>query len=300
MFPHPDLHRQVLHRPGQPQSARCDLDLAADPAGVGTVPNHPHLHLGVGVATLVAQITQASIRQGENDIGIAVHVKISEVDFRDRAAIEFIQAEFGCLFLKSGKTAIAPHAHFFSNRPKVQPSIIIVIDCHNLTATRTSRKCDFFSLSAIEADADFPIAHHRQVRPQIVIEIAGAENRAGDPIGRLARNQRSAALFFQEQRRPLLPAGDHIHIPIPVPILHHYRLGIVKRGRYPGRAGDIVEKQRTELAKDPYLVRVCRHRYQIQFPREIQVHERSVNGADGAQAAHRSHIHRHPIRPEFE
>ena len=119
-------------------------------------------------------------------------------------------------------------------------------------------------------------------------------------MGRLAGNQRSAALFFQEQRRPLLPARDHIHILVPVPILHHYRLGVVKRGRYPGRAGDIGEKQRAELAIDPHIIGVPCHRYQIQFPREIQVHQRSVNRAQGAQATPWRDIHRQPIRPEFE
>src|SRR2546425_464590 len=135
IFPHPHLHRQALHRPDQAQSARFDLDLAADPAGVGTVPKQFHLHLRIAVATLIAQVTQAPIRQGDNHIRIAVHVKISEVDFRHRAAIEFIEAELGCLFLKSGKTEIAPHPDFFSNRPEVQPSIIIVIDCHDLAET---------------------------------------------------------------------------------------------------------------------------------------------------------------------
>ena len=166
-------------------------------------------------------------------------------------------------------------------------------------------------LSPIEADADFPVTHHRQVRPQIVIEIAGTKNGACDPTGRLAGNQLSAALFFQEQWRPLLPAHDHIHVLVPVPILHHYRLGVVKRGRYPGRAGDIGEKQRAELTIDPHIIgcpwvgsatrtsHPC-HRYQIQFPHKIQVHQRSVNRAQHAQAAQRRDIHRQPIRPEFE
>ena len=300
IFPHPHLHRQALHRPDQAQSARFDLDLAADSAGVGTVPNQSHLDLRIGVATLIAQVTQAPVRQGNNHIRIAVPVKISEVDFRHRAAIEFIKAELGCLFLESGKTEIAPHSDFFSNRPEVQPSIIIVIDCYNLADTRISRKCDFLSLSAIEADADFPITHHRQVRPQVVIEIAGAKNGACDPIGRLAGNQPSAALFFQQQRRPLLPASDHIRDPVPVPIFHHYRMGVVKRGRDPGSAGDICEKQRAELAIDPHLIAIPCHCYQIQFPREIQVHQRSVNRAQSAQAAQRRDIHRQSIRPEFE
>src|SRR5207302_8581379 len=220
------------------QSARFDLDFAADSAGVGTVPKQLHLDLRIGVATLIAQVTQAPIRQGDNHIRIAVHVKISEVDFRHRAAIEFIKAELGCLFLKSGKTEIAPHPDFFSNRPEVQPSIVIVIDRHELTDTLDprfwtriktlnrpltrpsstlspsegerdgvrgrftesglSRECNLLSLSAIDADADFPITHHRQVRPQVVIEIAGAKNGAGDPMGRLAGDQPSAALFFEE------------------------------------------------------------------------------------------------------
>ncbi len=68
MFPHPHLDRQALHRPDQTQSARFDLDLAADSAGVGTVPKHLHLHLRIGVATLIAQVTQASIRQGDDHI----------------------------------------------------------------------------------------------------------------------------------------------------------------------------------------------------------------------------------------
>ena len=68
------------------------------------------------------------------------------MDFRHRAAIELIQAELGCLFLKSGQTEIAPHPDCVSHRPEVQPSIIIVIDGHDLSETRTSRKCDFLSL----------------------------------------------------------------------------------------------------------------------------------------------------------
>ena len=212
IFPHPDLHRQTLHRPDQTQSARFDFDLAADPAGVGTVPNQSHFDLRIGVAALIAQVTQAPVRQGDDHIRIAVLVKISEVDFRHRAAIEFIKTELSCLFLKSGKTEIAPRADFFSDRPKIQPSIIIVIDGHKLVETRRFRRDgDFLSLSAIEADADFPITHDRQIRPQVVIEIAGGKNRACDPIGRLAGNQLSAALFFQEQRRPFLPARDHVH-----------------------------------------------------------------------------------------
>ena len=146
IFPHPHLHRQALHRPEQAQSARFDLDLAADAAGVGTVPNQSHLHLRIGVAALVAQVTQPAVRQGDDHIRIAVHVKIGEVDFRHRAAIELIQAELGGLFLKSGKTEIAPHPDFFSHRPEVQPSIIVVIDGHDLPETRTARKGDFLSL----------------------------------------------------------------------------------------------------------------------------------------------------------
>src|SRR5207249_7179486 len=98
----------------------------------------------------------------------------------------------------------------------------------------------------------FSLAYHREVWPQVVIEIAGAKNGAGGPIGLLAGNQSSPALFFQEQRRPFLAARDHIHNLVPVPILHHYRLGVVKRGRYPRCAGDIGEKQRAELAIDTH------------------------------------------------
>ena len=74
----------------------------------------------------------------------------------------------------------------------------------------------------------------------------------------------------------------------------------MKRGRYPGRAGDIGEKQRAELAIDPHIIGVPGHRYQIQFPREIQVHQRSVNRAQGAQAAQRGDIHRYSICRKFE
>src|SRR3954470_6823317 len=196
---HPHLYRPVMDRPDQAQSARCDLDLAANAAGVGTGAKQSHLDLRIAVAALITQVTQAPIREGDNHIRIAVHVKISEVDFRHRAAIELIKAELGRLFLKSGKTEIAPDPDFFSNRPEVQPAIIIVIDRDNLADTRISRKRDFLSLSAIEAEADFAITYHRQIRPQVVIEIAGAKNRPRDPVGRLARNEPSAALFFQKQ-----------------------------------------------------------------------------------------------------
>src|SRR5438105_13686151 len=87
------LYRRVMDRPGQVQSARCDLDLAPNAAGVGTGPKQSHLDLRIAVAALIAQVTQASIREGDNHVRIAVQVKISEVDFRHRAAIELIKAE---------------------------------------------------------------------------------------------------------------------------------------------------------------------------------------------------------------
>src|SRR6266576_2378928 len=157
IFPHPNLDRQAAYRPDQSQSACFDLDLAADSAGVGTVPKQLHLHLRIGVATLIAQVTQTPTRQSNNRVRIAVPVEISEVDFRYRAASEMIKTESGCLFLKSRKTEIAPRPDFFSNRPEIQPAIIVVIDCHELAETRVGRNGDLLSSSGIEADADFPV-----------------------------------------------------------------------------------------------------------------------------------------------
>src|SRR4051812_16294579 len=128
---HAHLYRPVMDRPDQAQSARCDLDLAPNAAGVGTGPKQSHLDLRKAVAALIAQVTQAPIREGDDHIRIAVQVKVSEVDFRHRAAIELMKAELGGLFLKPGKTEIAPYADFLSNRPEVQPAIIIVIHRDN-------------------------------------------------------------------------------------------------------------------------------------------------------------------------
>src|SRR3954469_15457637 len=128
---HPHLYRPVMDRPDQAQSARGDLDLAPNAAGVGTGAKQSHLDLRIAVAALITQVTQAPIREGDNHIRIAVHVKISEVDFGHRAAIELIKAELGGLFLKSGQAKIAPYPDRLSNPPKIQPAIIIVIHRHN-------------------------------------------------------------------------------------------------------------------------------------------------------------------------
>ena len=82
MLSHPHLHWQALHGPDQAQTVRLNLDFATNSARVRTVPNHFHLHLQVGVATVVSQKAQPPARQSHDDIRIAVSVEISKVDFR--------------------------------------------------------------------------------------------------------------------------------------------------------------------------------------------------------------------------
>ena len=128
VFPDAQLHRQALNRPDQAQPAGFDLDFAAKPAGVGTSPEQPHFDLRIGVAALIAQETQSPVRQGDDDIRIAVQIEISEVDFRHRAAIELIEAELGGLLLKSGEAEIPPDPDFFSDQPEIQPTVAVIID----------------------------------------------------------------------------------------------------------------------------------------------------------------------------
>ena len=128
VFPDAQLHRQALNRPDQAQPAGFDLDFAAKPAGVGTSPEQPHFDLRIGVAALIAQETQSPVRQGDDDIRIAVQIEISEVDFRHRAAIELIEAELSGLLLKSGEAEIPPDPDFFSDQPEIQPTVAVIID----------------------------------------------------------------------------------------------------------------------------------------------------------------------------
>ena len=241
---HPHLHWQSLHRPYQAQTVRLNFDFATDSARIRTVPNHFHLHLQVGVATVVSQKAQPPARQSHDDIRIAVPVEISKVDFRHCVIREWFKAELGGLFLKSGQTKIAPHSDFFANRPQIKPAIVVEIDGHQLAESLASRHRDVLSLSSIKTNANTPGTHDRQVRPQVVIEIACAKSRSSHPTTLLARNQLSATLLFQEQRRSVRPACDHIHDMVAVPILHDDRLHIAQRCGHPGSARDIGERYR--------------------------------------------------------
>ena len=195
---HSHLHWQALHRPHQAQSTRFDLNSATDPARVRTVSKHFHLHLQVGVATFVSQKTHPPACQSDDDIRIAVSVEISKVDFRHRAIRVRSQAERDGLFLKSGQAKVAPHSDFFTNRPQVKPAVVVVIDRHQLAKNLATRHRDLPLLSSIKTNANTPLTHDRQVRPQVVIKIARAKSRSFHPTILLARNQLPTTLLFQK------------------------------------------------------------------------------------------------------
>jgi hypothetical protein len=69
-------------------------------------------------------------------------------------------------------------------------------------------------------------------------------SRSSHPTTLLARNQLSATLLFQEQRRSVRPACDHIHDIVTVPVLHDNRLHVAQRCRHPGHSRDIGKRHR--------------------------------------------------------
>src|ERR1043166_7423032 len=230
------------------------------------------------IPSVVAQKNQPAPRQCQNEIRVAIPIKISGgngINFRCRQAF---QSEFVGGFAKIAIAEIAPDAESGADGNNIKPPIVVVID---------QRQLPYFGgvsgkigMSFCSAKYYFQSAGRGddQVGTQIIVEIATGDDMAGRPVGgRIGGGERGASKFLEPERRLTVASDQQVHHVVVVPIGDVDFARVRDRDRNAAGGGAINEITIAEITKNLHAA-VWRDGEQIKLAGEIQIGQGAGGG----------------------
>ena len=128
MFADANLDGEPLHGSSDAQIARGDFQPHAQSAGVGAASEQLQLELVIGIAAVVAKELQAAAFERQNQIRVAIAIKVCGCEELHLAARRRLREQRGRQVAKTVIAEIAPDAQSVACGHDVEPAVIVVVE----------------------------------------------------------------------------------------------------------------------------------------------------------------------------